>query len=79
MNNTTIDPNEPIPYVIAEHEEIIIGTIALPCGLGDLNAITRIHERAAKKENRKCYLRQRGQFMEFFTLPAFIKPTKPTT
>lgn len=56
----------------------IIGTISLPCAVPDLVAITAVFDRRAKKENRTCYMRQQGEFLEFFTLPSHQKPI-PTT
>jgi hypothetical protein len=57
----------------------IIGSIALPCAVDDITAISQIFIRRAKKENRACYMRQQGDYMEFFTLPHHQKPQPPTT
>ncbi len=44
-------------------------TVALPCGVKELSEIADVFIAQAKRDNRECFMRQNGDYMEFFSVP----------
>jgi hypothetical protein len=47
----------------------IMETVALPCGVKELSEIADVFIAQAKRDNRECFMRQNGDYMEFFSVP----------